>query len=62
MELFRGLDQLRNREMVKYADFIQNEIYNDTFFDGARAHTEDKLDILHREAMRYFKETEVPPR
>ena len=62
MELFRELDHLRNQEMVKYADFIWNEIYNDTFFDGARAPTEDELDIIHREAMKYFKETEVPPR
>ena len=62
MELFWELDQLRNREMVKYADFICNEIYNDTFFDGVTAPTLEELDILHREAMRYFKETEVPPR
>ena len=62
MELFRELDQLRNQEMVEYADFIRNEIYNDTFFDGASAPTENDLDILHREAMRYFKGTEVPPR
>ena len=59
MELFW---ELSNQKMVKYADFIRNEIYNDTFFDGATAPTPEELDILHREAMRYFKETEVPPR
>ena len=32
------------------------------FFNEATAPTPEELDILHREAMRYFKETEVPPR
>ena len=62
MELFQELDQLRNQEMVEYADFIRNEIYNDTFWNGASAPTEEELDVFHGEAMRYFKETEVPPR
>ena len=62
MELFRELNQLRNRETVKYADFIPNKICNDMIFDGATEPTPAELNILHRNAMMHFKETEVPPR